>query len=161
MKSLHQIFVSNPLLSLVLTGCILAFVPGTAWSEMLSVQGDKVNLRTNPDAKAQVKWELGDGYPLEVVKREGDWVLAKDFENDSGWVTKSRLQKSQHVIVKANKNQEKTINIRRGPAAEESIVGKAYYGVVFTVQEKKGDWIRVRHETGLTGWVKSDLLWGQ
>jgi SH3-like domain-containing protein len=160
MKSPRQKFFFRSLLSVALTGCILV-VQGTAWSEILSVQGDKVHLRTDPDAKAKVKWELGDGYPLEVIKREGDWVLAKDFENDTGWVTKSQLQKKQHVIVKANKNQEMTINIRRGPATDESIVGKAFYGVVFTVQEKKGDWIRVRHESGLTGWIKSDLVWGQ
>jgi SH3-like domain-containing protein len=160
MKSTRQMFFSKSLLSLVLTGCIFV-VQGTAWSEMLSVQGDKVQLRANPDTKAKVKWELGDGYPMEVIKREGDWVLAKDFENDSGWILKSRLQKNQHVIVKANKNQEMTINIRRGPTTDEPIVGKAHYGVVFTVQEKKGDWLRVRHESGLTGWIKSDLVWGQ
>lgn len=159
MKSPLQKFYSKSLLSLVLTGYIFV-VQGTAWSEMLSVQGDKVHLRANPDTKAKVKWELGDGYPMEVIKREGDWVLAKDFENDSGWILKSRLQKNQHVIVKANKNQEMTINIRRGPTTDEPIVGKAYYGVVFTVQEKKGDWLRVRHESGLTGWIKSDLVWG-
>ncbi len=127
---------------------------------MVSVQGDNVNMRSDPNTKAKVKWELGDGYPLEVIKREGEWVMVKDFENDSGWVITSRLQKKQHVIVKANKNQEQAINIRRGPATDEGIVGKAYYGVVFSVQEKKGNWIRVRHESGLTGWVNSDLLWG-
>lgn len=134
--------------------------PDIGLSETLSIQGDKVNLRISPDQKSRTLWEYGNGFPLEVLKKQGDWVMVKDFENDSGWIHKSRLQKSHQVIVKANKNDEKTINIRSGAGTDHQIVGNAYYGVVFSALEKKGMWIQVRHESGLTGWVKLDLVWG-
>jgi SH3-like domain-containing protein len=132
----------------------------TGFCEILSTQGDKVSLRINPDAKAKILWELGNGFPLEVVKKQGDWLMVRDFENDSGWIHKSRLQKGQQVIVKANKDEDKTINVRSGPSTNSPIVGNAYYGVVFSTLEKKGTWLQVHHESGLTGWVKADLVWG-
>ena len=138
----------------------LASYPTTGLSETMSVQGDKVNLRANPDQKAKTLWEYGNGFPLEVIKKQGDWVLVKDFENDSGWIHKSRLQKNKQVIVKANKEQDKTINIRSGPSTDSAISANAYYGVVFTALEKRGPWLQVRHDSGLTGWVKLDFVWG-
>ncbi len=128
--------------------------------EVLSIQGDKVNLRTSPDQKSKTLWEYGNGFPLEVLKKQGDWLMVKDFENETGWIHKSRLQKSQQVIVKANKGEEKTINIRSGPSTNNPIIGNAYYGVVFSALEKKGPWLQVRHESGLSGWVKSEFVWG-
>ena len=131
-----------------------------AYGEVLSVQGDKVLLRTSPDQKSKPLWEYGNGFPLEVLKRQDDWLMVKDFENDSGWIHKSKLQKSQQVIVKANKDENRAINIRSGPSTNNSIVGNAHYGVVFSVLEKNGVWLQIRHESGLSGWVKADLLWG-
>ena len=130
------------------------------YCEFFCVQGDKVILHNNPDQKSKPLWEYGNGLPVEVLKKQGDWLLVKDFENDSGWVHRSKLQKGKQVIVKANKDENKTINIRSGPNTSNSIVGNAYYGVVFTILDKDGLWLQVRHESGLSGWVKADLLWG-
>lgn len=129
-------------------------------SEVLSVQGEKVSMRTDPDQKAKTIWEYGNGFPVEMLKRQGEWVMVKDFENDSGWIHKSKLLKGKAVIVKANPNGERAINIRSGPGTENPIVANAYYGVVFVAQEKKDSWIQVSHESGISGWVKPEFLWG-
>jgi len=134
--------------------------PEYSFSEVLSVQGEKVSMRTEPDQKAKTVWEYGNGFPVEVMKRQGDWVMVKDFENDSGWIHKSKLQKGQTVIVKANPNGEKAINMRSGPGTEQPIVANAYYGVVLVAKEKKASWVQVSHESGINGWVKPEFLWG-
>jgi uncharacterized protein YgiM (DUF1202 family) len=59
-----------------------------------------------------------------------------------------------------HKNSTGKINIRSGPGAKYKIVGKAEYGVVFETLVRQKGWVKVRHETGLTGWVKRSLLWG-
>lgn len=127
---------------------------------MLSVDGENVNLRSGPGTKYQVKWEYGKGFPLKVHTRKGDWVKVSDFEKDSGWIYGPLLSSKGHMIVKVFKNQNKRINIRSGPGTRYGIVGKAYYGVVFETLEQKRGWARVRHETGLVGWIKRTLLWG-
>ena len=132
----------------------------SSFCEILSVQSNKVSLRADPDLKGNVLFEYGEGFPVEVQKKQGDWVFVKDFENDSGWIHKTKLQKNKQVIVIANKNQENSINIRSSPNAKSPVVANAFYGVVFSILEKKGEWVHIRHETGLKGWVKASFLWG-
>ncbi|MEE4242871.1 MAG: SH3 domain-containing protein [Desulfopila sp.] len=129
-------------------------------AEMLSVKTDSVNLRSGPGTNFDIKWEYGKGFPLEVVSKKGDWVEVSDFEGDVGWIYKPLLSDKGHMIVKVNKDKDSKINIRSGPGTKYSIVGKAYYGVVFETLEQRDGWARVKHETGLVGWIKRTLIWG-
>jgi SH3-like domain-containing protein len=139
---------------------IVCIYPKNACCETMSIQGDNVILKSSPDHKAKTLWEYGNGFPVEVLKKQGDWLMVKDFENDSGWIHKSRLKKGQQVIVKANKDEDKTINVRSGPSTADAVVANAHYGVVFTALKKKEQWLQVRHESGMTGWVNVSLVWG-
>ncbi len=136
------------------------FLVTSAYAKMNSIKGNKVQLRSGPGTKYSSKWEYGDGFPLKVLTRKGSWVKVKDFENDTGWVYKQFLSSKPHMIVKVNKVKKKKINIRSGPGTKYKVVGKAYYGVVFKTLSQKQGWAQVKHESGLTGWVKRSLLWG-
>lgn len=131
-----------------------------ALGEMLSVKGDGVNLRTGPGKQYEVKCAYGSGFPVEILGRNGEWLKVKDFEDDTGWLHKSVLTASRQVIVKANRNKDEKINVRQGPGPATEIVGKAYYGVVFKIAGRQSEWIKVEHESGLTGWIYANLLWG-
>ena len=132
----------------------------SASAEMISIKGDNINLRKGPGTKYSILWEFGNGYPLQIVSKKGNWIKVKDFEKDSGWIHKSLLNHSPHVIVKVNRNNNNKINIRKGPGTSKQIVGKAQYGVVFKTLNRKSGWINVEHESGLKGWIKENLLWG-
>ena len=133
----------------------LFFFTSIAHAEMVSISRHKVSIRSGPGTTSPIKWELGLGYPLKVVGRKGNWLKVTDYESDTGWVYKKLVSKTPHMIVK----NEKT-NIRKGPGKGQGIVGEANRGVVLrTVKHKKG-WVQVRHESGLTGWIRRDLLWG-
>jgi SH3-like domain-containing protein len=127
---------------------------------MVSVAGKKVNLRKGPSTKYPIIWELGKGFPLRVISSQGNWIKVSDFENDVGWIYKNLVSKKPHLIVQTNKNSRARINIRGGPGTKYKIVGKAEYGVVFETLKRGDGWVKVRHEKGLTGWVKRSLLWG-
>ncbi len=127
---------------------------------MRSVNSNNVNLRSGPGTSYEVKWEYGKGFPLIVLQNKGNWVKVKDFENDTGWIYKNLLSTKGHMVVKAFKGKNKKINIRSGPGTKHSVVGQAYYGVVFETLEQKNGWAHVRHESGLKGWIKRSLLWG-
>lgn len=146
-----------PLFAALLIFCVFST---SAVAEMLSVNSESVNLRSGPGTNYDVRWEYGKGFPLQVISRKGDWVKVSDFEKDSGWIFKPLLSAKGHMIVKVFKNQNKKINIRSGPGTKYKIVGKAYYGVVFETLEQQSGWAKVKHETGLVGWIKRSLLWG-
>lgn len=122
---------------------------------LVSVDGENVNLRSGPGGNYSIIWELGRGFPLKVIGSKGDWLKVSDFEGDSGWIYKKLTAKKPHLIVK-----KKRINVRSGPGSRYKLVGKANYGVVFKTIKSSKDWVKVKHENGLTGWIKRDLLWG-
>ncbi len=155
-NSLSGLITRVPLFLLI----VLILLTTPVCAEMLSITADGVNLRSGPGTNFEIKWEYGKGFPLKVVSKKGDWYKVSDFENDSGWIFKSLLSQKGHMIVKVNKKRSKKINIRSGPGTNFKIVGKAYYGVVFETVEQKDGWAKVKHETGLEGWIKRSLLWG-
>ncbi len=162
MKTIYYNFIRTKFLKvpLFLLFILLFFFVPFVHAEKLSIVGDNVHIRTGPGKDFEIKWEYGSGFPVEIIEKKGNWLKVKDFEDDTGWVHKSFLSNTLHTIVKANRNSDKKINIREDPGSNSKIVGMAYYGVVFKVLSNKSGWVKVEHETGLTGWVSSNLLWG-
>lgn len=126
-----------------------------AEAEMVSISRAKAKMHSGPGEKYPTKFELGVGYPLQVVSRQGSWLKVKDFENDGGWINKKQVGKTPHLIV-----EDKKAVLHKGPGENQRIVGNANRGVVLrTIKHEKG-WVQVKHESGLTGWIKRDLAWG-
>ena len=148
--------------SVIILGTVLlvTLYASTSLADMVSIDGDDVNMRSGPGTKYKVLWELGNGFPLMVLKRSGQWLRVRDFEGTIGWVHRDVTQKTPHMVVKVHKNSKKRINVRSGPGTKYRIVAKAYYGVVFKTLSQKNGWVNVQHEKGVTGWIKRSLLWG-
>ena len=145
---------------LIIILSFLFLMPMAAIAEMVSIKRDNVNMRSGPGTNYRILWKLGTGFPLRVLKRSGSWLRVQDFEGSIGWVSRTIVNKTPHMVVKVHKNRKKRINVRSGPGTNHRIVAKAYYGVVFkTLKQEKG-WVRVQHDKGVTGWVKRSLLWG-
>lgn len=124
-------------------------------ADYVSVTKDGINIRSGPDPKKELLWEVFKEFPLQVIKREKEWVQVKDFEGDQGWIFANLVSsKDKRVIVKAN-----TANIRSEPKKDGKSLATVKYGVVFTPLEKKGEWLKVKHEDGTTGWIAKALIW--
>lgn len=155
-RASRNFFQSAPLahtLCLVVLLMLVAPAPGRA--EMVSVNRPKINMRSGPGTQYGVMWELGRGYPLKVLGRQGNWLKVIDFENDTGWIYKPLVSHRAYLIVK-----KPVVNIRSGPGTGYRLIGKANYGVVLRTVSRSRSWVKIRHENGLTGWVKRSLLWG-
>ncbi len=144
----------------ILLPMFLFLSQAAALAEMVAVAGEDINMRSGPGTNNEVLWKMGAGFPLEIVKRSGEWIQVRDFEGSVGWVQKKTINSTPHLVVKANKGSDATINIRSEPNAKAKVVAQAKYGVVFRKLEKKGDWVKVAHSQGVTGWVDANLLWG-
>ncbi len=123
-------------------------------AEFVSVKKDGVNMRSGPSTDKEILWEVFKDFPLKVIKRQGKWVQAEDFEGDRGWVYGPLLSNKKTVIVKGD-----TVNMRVGPGTSYEIVATVKYGVVFTPVDRDGDWLKVAHNDGTEGWIFSKLLW--
>jgi len=124
-------------------------------ADFVSVKGDNVNVRTGAGTNYEVSMELFEGHPLKVVSTQGDWYRVVDFENDSGWIHRSLVTDGNTVIVNGNKN----VNMRAEASTNSSIVATVDRGVVMTVLETQGKWAKLKHSSGLIGWIYKPLLW--
>ncbi len=124
-------------------------------ADYVSVVGDNVNVRTGAGTNYEVSMELFQGYPLKVLETQGEWLKVVDFENDSGWIHQSLVSDGDTVIVNGNKS----VNMRAEPSTNSSIVATVDRGVVMTRLETQGKWAKLKHSTGLVGWIYTPLLW--
>jgi SH3-like domain-containing protein len=133
----------------------IAFMAGPVLAaKMVAVRNENVNMRSGPSLKSRVLWKLGTGFPLKVLRQSGKWYKVRDFEGATGWIHRSVVNHSGHMIVKKRK-----INIRSRPTTRSRVVAKANYGVVFKTLRKSKGWVKVRHGN-VVGWIKKTLLWG-
>lgn len=139
--------------SLAAAALTLAFLPAQA--EFVSIAGNQVNVRTGPSTKTEVAWELSEGYPMKVTRKQGNWLKVQDFEGDLGWVYRPLTQKKAHHIVKA-----KTANMRSGPGTQHKKVGALEKYDLFKTLDKKNGWVKGKTSSGETGWISKKLLWG-
>ncbi len=133
---------------------ILVFAVVASAAEYRSVTKDGVNIRSGPTTKDEIYWEVFKGFPLKILKRQGEWAQAQDFEGDAGWIHSNLLSTKKTVIVKVKK-----ANLRMGPGKNYEIVASALYGVVFTPGKKDGEWLQISHDDGTKGWIHQSLVW--
>lgn len=141
--------------AILLTG-VLATAPTLAQAQQfLSIKGSTVNIRAKPTTQSEIAWELINGYPVQVIATQEDWVKVKDFEGALGWVHKRLTAADPHFLIKGN-----TINLRSGPSTKHSVVTKLNkYDIVKTLEKNEG-WAKVKTADGQEGWLLEDLGWG-
>lgn len=122
-------------------------------AEFVSVGKDGVNLRSGPDTKYSIVYELPEGYPLKVEETKGEWLKVSDFENDQGWIYGPLVSKEQYVIVTVKEG-----NVRSGPGVNYGKVGSVVREVVLKQVGREGDWIKFEHPQ-LKGWIHRKLIW--
>jgi SH3-like domain-containing protein len=132
----------------------LSFSSASA-AEYVSVSGDNVNVRTGAGTNYEVSMELFEGYPLKVIETQGEWLKIVDFENDSGWIHQSLVTDNNTEIINGNKS----VNMRAEPSTNSPIIATVDRGVVMTRLDSQGKWLKLKHATGLVGWIYKPLLW--
>lgn len=143
-----------------LGNCLLAFLlllalPTAQARQMVSIDRPEVNMRTGPGTGHEAIWKLSEGYPLQVISRQGKWYKVRDFENDEGWVYRALTGKTRYHIVKSP-----IVNIRSGPSTKNRVIGKTHYGELLRTLDLRKNWVKIKHESGVIGWVSRRLLWG-
>ena len=129
---------------------------GNVYAEMVAVSGNLADIRSSPSLVVSiVLLQVPRYYPLSTQGAQGDFFKVTDYLDNTGWIQKTSVNNARAVITKAER-----VNIRKGPGKRNPIVFKAQAGVAFKVLSEKGDWLQVKHETGVTGWLFKNLVWG-
>lgn len=122
--------------------------------ERMAISADVANLRSGPDSKQEVLWQVEKYHPVLVVEKNKDWYKIKDFEGDMAWVHKSLVGNIMGVITIKDK-----CNVRSQPDSAGKILFTVERGVPFKVIKDNGEWIQIEHADGDTGWIYKSLIW--
>lgn len=145
----------NGFAALLLTSVIAATPILAQAQEFLSIKGNTVNIRAKPTTQSDIAWELINGYPVEVIQRDGDWIKVRDFEGPLGWVHKPLTSSDPYFLLKSD-----NVNLRSGPGTNHSVLVKLKkYDIVETLEKRDG-WARVKTADGQEGWMLEKLGWG-
>lgn len=135
---------------------LILFSPGAWAANFVSVAKDGVNLRSGPDVKYEILYELPEGYPLKVLEKKSGWLMVSDYQNDRGWIYSSLVSNDRYVIVKVTDG-----NVRSGPGTNYNIIGQVYKDVILKKISSQNKWVKVAHPQlpGGSGWVYQSLIW--
>lgn len=137
----------------------LAVALSPCWgAPMKSIGKNKVNVRSGPSLTNDIIFQAHLGYPIEVEKRQGDWVRVKDWQGDTGWVYRPLVKNVQTVVVLKD-----NVNVRKGPGLRHKVITKVNEGEVYKLFKEKGNWVKIGYylEGEEIGWIRNDLIWGE
>jgi uncharacterized protein YgiM (DUF1202 family) len=142
-----------------ITAAWLIILMAPAWASTASIGQDKVNVRKAPDLKSEVIFQAHLGYPVEMEKTKGKWVQVKDWQDKTGWVYSSLVNKKVQTVVVLPEE----VNVRKGPGQNYPVVTQVGNGEVYKIFTEIKDWVKIGYyvENQAIGWIRKDLVWGE
>jgi SH3-like domain-containing protein len=133
-----------------------ALAAGPAWAiEYRSVAADAGILYDAPSTRAQKLFILGRGYPVEILVTLEGWAKVRDASGELAWIESGQLSTKRTLMVKVGRAQ-----IHAAPDEASPVVFEAEQDVVLELIEMSGNFARVRHADGATGFVRITQVWG-
>lgn len=128
----------------------------SAGIDFFSIAGNAVIMYDAPSTKSGRLFIAGTNLPVEVVVNVEGWSKVRDSSGSLAWVEQNALSKKRFVIVIV------PLAVIYQSANEDSeIVFQAQENVVMEwVDSDISGWVRVRHQDGQTGYVRSNQVWG-
>ena len=135
---------------------LLLVSPAVVAGEFRSIGDSAVVMYDAPSVKANKLFVASRFYPVEVIVQVDNWTKVRDVAGDLAWVQKQDLSDMRTVVVTAA-----LADVRQTPDDGAPLVFQARQGVALEVVElDAGDWVKVRHSDGQTGFVRANQVWG-
>ncbi|WP_028323337.1 SH3 domain-containing protein [Desulfatirhabdium butyrativorans] len=125
-----------------------------ALADRLSVTVREANVRSGPSLDSRVLWRADLYYPVQIIRKQGEWIQFRDYEGDQGWIHQSVVGPAPSVItIKEN------CNVRANPSLEAAVLFTLESGIPLKVSRKDGKWLYVETGFGKKGWIFDALVW--
>ncbi len=146
----------SSLLRLVLLTALLYSASGASAMDFVSVSESTAILYDAPSAKAKKKYVVNRFMPFEKIVVLDNWVKVRDSKGELSWIEKRALSSKRYVFAlapvadvfaKPDSGSPKVFSVRQQVAMEY-------------LESTHTGWIKVRHQDGDTGFVRSTDVWG-
>ncbi|TAN84747.1 MAG: hypothetical protein EPN14_01785 [Gallionella sp.] len=130
---------------------------GAAYAaDFVSVGEGSAILYDAPSLKAKKKFAVNRYMPFEQVVTLDNWVKVRDSKGEMSWVEKRVLSNKRYVFAlpplldvraEADLGAARLFQVRQQVALEH-------------IESTGTGWVKVRHQDGETGYVRSTEVWG-
>ena len=143
--------------ALAIAGLLAPSLPALA-AEYRGVSVDAAVHSDGPSDRAQQRFVVVRGTPLEVLSTLSPWVKVRDVDGDVLWVRANELAEPRYVIV-----SRALASVRRSPGDVGELLFQAERGVLLEVVggPASTDWLEVRHADGTRGFVSAAEVFGR
>lgn len=151
----EQLF-SLPVLFVLLAFSCDAAAQENIRNEFLSTAKPAVILYDAPSLNAGKLYVAGMNLPLEVVVKVVGWVKVRDYHGYLAWAEDKNLGSKRFVIIKIPAG-----SIYKSPDTASPLIFQAQQDVVLELLDVVADgWVKVRHQDGQVGYIRTDQIWG-
>jgi SH3-like domain-containing protein len=147
MKILHRIVIAFLLLSAA---------SGASAMDFVSVADATAIMYDAPSTKSNKLFVISRFMPLEQVVALESWVKVRDSAGTLGWIEKRAISNKRYVMV-----TDDLAELRRTPEETAQALLRVKRNVALELIERTGDgWVKVRHASGIEGYVQTSKIWG-
>ena len=124
--------------------------------EYVSV-GDKSAILYNANSlKAKKLFVISRYTPLEKVVNLGAWIKVRDSAGTMAWVERKAVSDTRYVVVTAALG-----TVRQAPEYNAPVIFQLSKNVVVeSLGVNGGGWLKIRHNDGSMGFMRSVEVWG-
>jgi SH3 domain protein len=124
--------------------------------DYVSVSESSAILYDAPSTKAKKLFVVNRYMPFEQIVTLDDWVKVRDRSGGLYWVEKRVLSNKRYVYALLP-----LVDVRAEPDASSARVFQVRQQIALERLESTGTgWIKVRHQDGNVGYVRSTEVWG-
>lgn len=137
---------------------LLLFAAGTVQAvEYVSVSSESAVLYDAPSVQANKEYVVSRATPFEVVVSIADWVKIREAGGQMYWIAAADVSAQRYILV-----MRPVVDVLQSPEFSSALLFKVGQNVVMEWLETLGTgWVKVRHEDGEIGYVRSDDVWGE
>jgi SH3-like domain-containing protein len=138
-------------------GLLLLTSSGTAYGlDYVSVAEPSAILYDAPSLKARKLFLVSRYMPLEQVISLDMWVKVRDSSGSLAWIERRALGNKRYVLVTAT-----LAAIHQAPDENSALLARVQQQVTLEWLEGSGSgWLKVHHQDGVVGYVKTGDVWG-
>ncbi len=126
-------------------------------SYFVSLRSSKTNVRSGPSTIYPVKFTYKlRSIPLTVINEYDNWNEIRDYEGQTGWISKNLLSKNRTLMIRTNK---KNISMHSKQNEKSRIIYKLENNVIGNFIKCSKEWCKIEINDKL-GWVKKRFIYG-
>ena len=142
--------------ALVLLCCALFGATAQA-ADFKSVGADPAIMYNAPSERGSKVFIAPRGMPVEVILNQDGWTKVRDASGDLSWMQSKALTAKRNVVVTAA-----NVKIHASASDASAVVASVEKNVLLElVAPPAAGWVRVKHQDGSSGFVRTNEIWGE